>query len=276
MILLFFVFPPLLEGNMMGALMSLALLVCLYASVVAHEFAHIFMGRRFGIQTRTIIINFFGGAAMMDRIPFGLPEVAIGIAGPTFSAVLGALIFIPFVLGASHGNMVSNLIYNIGYINVILAFFNLLPIFPMDGGRILRGVLFHFNRKIVLSTKIVVIVGFTILPVAMLTLVGINLWTMIIMGLILWMGLQEWKQVRLIYRDDMQNPNLLHPNQVREYIMAVSIFGPDAPESKALRARYSNVEFDRVADTFDDTWRQLSPEQQKEIQTYTQTHLEDK
>jgi len=200
-ILVVFALPPLIEGNLVAATTMILFLIILYISVIGHEFAHIFAGRRYGIKTRKVVISFFGGAAMMDRIPFGLPETLIGIAGPAFSCWVGTLIVLPFLLGIPHTNAISAFIFQVGQINLFLGLFNILPIFPMDGGRILRGILYHFTKKIVLSTKIVMIVGFCTIPLAFLTMLPFNLLTIVIMGLIVKMCIDEYDMIKNMYND---------------------------------------------------------------------------
>lgn len=268
-ILFMFILPPIIEGNIIGAAIMTLFLVCLYASVVGHEFAHIFAGRRFGIDTPRIVVNFFGGVAMMERIPFGLPEAIIGMMGPVFSYILGITIMLPFLLGVPHTDPVLDFLYNVGYVNLLLGLFNTLPIFPMDGGRILRGILFHFNRKIVFSTKVAMIVGFIVLPLAFATFIPLNVFCIIIMGIIVMMSWGEWKQVKALYRDDMQDANLLLPDHVEWYAIGVSLFGPDTKEVKDIRTKYSNVEFDRAADEIDAGWRAFTPEEQRRVHVAT-------
>jgi len=275
-VLFIFALPPLLGGNIIGAVAVVLLLGCLYISVIGHEFAHIFAGRYFGVQTPKIVINFFGGAAMMERIPFGLPEAIIGMVGPLFSYAVGMIIMLPFFLGVPHNNLVLEFIYNVGYVNLLLGLFNTLPIFPMDGGRILRGVLFYFNNKIVRSTKIAMIVGFITLPFAFITLIPINMFSIVIMGLLVWMCWGEWKQVQMIYRDDMKDPNLVRPDQVAWYAMVVSLYGPGSKQANDARTMYSNIEFDKLADQTDAEWQASSPAEKLKTQALAVQYLLEK
>jgi Zn-dependent protease len=268
LLLAIFALPHIIEGDILAAGVMILFLVILYASVIGHEFAHIFAGRWYGIQTKKVIINFFGGAAMMDRIPFGIPETFIGMMGPAFSFTLGTLLTLPFLLGVSYTNPVLAFAFHVGQINLMLGLFNILPIFPMDGGRMLRGILFHLNRKIVLSTKIVMIVGLCTIPLAFLTLLPYNLFTIIIMCLIVKMCIDEYQMVKVVY-GGVDNPNQLDPLRVSQCTALIYVLGPDAKEVKEFRQQHSNPEFDRVIEDTITGWNQLDPLEKRKLQIDT-------
>jgi len=268
LLLAVFVLPSLLAGQVAAAATITLFLIFLYASVIGHEFAHIFVGRWYGIQTEKVIINFFGGAAMMERIPFGIPESNIGMAGPLFSYVLGVLLSLPFWCGVPHTSFVLDFIYQVGYINLFLGLFNTLPIFPMDGGRILRGVLFHFNRKIVLSTKIVMIVGFCVIPIAFVTLIPPTFFSIIIVGLIIKMCLDEYNMVKMAYKD-VSDPNKLDPLRVSQCEALIYVFGPDSKDVVDFIREHTNPEFDRVIIEKISAWRLLDPLDKRKLQIET-------
>jgi len=127
-------------GFMYGALVALGLLV----SILLHELGHSLVAIKKGCRVREITLMFMGGAAQMDQIPTKpLDETLMAIAGPLVSLVLcltgvfaGAQLNLPLVPGYD-----CNIIELIGGINLCLFSFNLLPAFPMDGGRILRAIL---------------------------------------------------------------------------------------------------------------------------------------
>ena len=210
LILFLNVIPLLIPGedfNPTAAGLNLIIIIGIYVSVVIHEYAHVFAARHYGIGTRRITIHIFGGAAQLEGIPFGLRECAISIAGPICSAVLAipllliARTFTPLV----DSNVLFKLldiVYIIGVINVILCIFNVLPIFPMDGGRVLRGLLFYFTKRIRLSTTIAVVVAAITIPVTFHFLLPLNIWSVMIMLLLVLMALTELSFILVRYNDD--------------------------------------------------------------------------
>jgi Zn-dependent protease len=139
--------------------------LALFASVVFHEFAHALVARRFGVQTRAITLFLFGGVATLENEPpTPRAEIAIALAGPAASALLGVAAFglfrlvDPLVRGAAGADIGMALAY-LALANVVLALFNLLPSFPMDGGRVLRAVLWHRSRSYARSTATSAVIG---------------------------------------------------------------------------------------------------------------------
>lgn len=119
---------------------GLAFLAAVFASVVAHEFGHALMARSFGVETRQILLLPIGGVAQIEAAH--LPpreEMYVALAGPIVSFLLAGTFF---TFGAVLGDIsVSSFIGGLGWVNLGLALFNLLPAFPMDGGRVLRAIL---------------------------------------------------------------------------------------------------------------------------------------
>ncbi len=129
-----------LGGHTFAALLAV---VGLLASVALHELGHALTGRRFGCRTREILLTPLGGIAQLDRIPAQpRAELLIALAGPAVSLALAALaggltlLFIQLGWQASAWVALALALTNAG-----LAIFNLLPCFPMDGGRVLRALL---------------------------------------------------------------------------------------------------------------------------------------
>jgi Zn-dependent protease len=107
-----------------------------FASVLLHELGHAVVARQLGVRVSGIELSFFGGAAKMVEMPRSAHhEIAIAAAGPAVSLILTGL---GFGLAAMTGVGLFTLI---GWINLTIAGFNLLPALPMDGGRILRALL---------------------------------------------------------------------------------------------------------------------------------------
>ena len=127
-----------------GAIVALGL----FAGVLVHELAHSLVARRTGIKINSITLMIFGGIASMDEgTPDPKAELPMALVGPIASLVFGLLCVaimyaIPgFVSTASSAGVLVFIFGYLGVLNIILCFFNLLPAFPMDGGRVLRAFL---------------------------------------------------------------------------------------------------------------------------------------
>src|SRR5688572_22296131 len=119
----------------MGGVAGLIVVALAFGSVLLHELGHAVVARQLGVRVAGIELHFFGGAAKMIELPrTASHEVAIAAAGPAVSLVLAGL---GLGLGALTG---VGLITMIGWINLAIGLFNLIPALPMDGGRILRAL----------------------------------------------------------------------------------------------------------------------------------------
>lgn len=124
-----------------------------FASLVAHELAHALVAKAHGLGVREITLHLFGGVARLDREPpTPRAELLIAAAGPATSVVLGLgmLALAPLVVGSASTHA---LLTWLGPVNIGLALFNLLPGFPMDGGRILRAALWKVTGNFVSATR---------------------------------------------------------------------------------------------------------------------------
>ncbi|APX25293.1 MAG: site-2 protease family protein [Rhodobacteraceae bacterium] len=134
-------------GGAAAALLNVGFVLALFACVVAHEFGHALTARRYGIKTPDITLLPIGGLARLERMPEKpSQEILVALAGPAVNIVIWAVLT---ALGAgtdlagladpeaSPGALLGQL----AAVNLFLALFNLLPAFPMDGGRVLRAVL---------------------------------------------------------------------------------------------------------------------------------------
>lgn len=141
-----------------GALGTLIGAVLLFGSVVAHELGHALVGRLFGIETRDIVLTPIGGIARIEGMPKrGWAEVAIAIAGPIVSLAIAAVAFFASKLVAPVG-IAAMVLGTLSTTNAMLGLFNLIPAFPMDGGRVLRGVL-HERIGLLPATQLAARVG---------------------------------------------------------------------------------------------------------------------
>ncbi|ADB57480.1 M50 family metallopeptidase [Archaeoglobus profundus] len=117
--------------NPMRLIYSVVMAVSIFVAVLIHELSHSLVAKRFGARVREIILFIFGGVASIENLPKEpKKEFAIAIAGPLASLVLSLFILTP-----------HRFLHLFGYFNLILAIFNLIPAFPMDGGRVLRSLL---------------------------------------------------------------------------------------------------------------------------------------
>ena len=140
------------SGTLVGAFSATAMIVALFLCVLLHEFGHSLVAQRLGIEIQGITLLPIGGVSNMKSLPERpKDEVKITIVGPLVNVVLALIFFgLALVLGAvplvpsnlfTGFDSVGQFFFYLGYLNVLLALFNLLPAFPMDGGRVLRGLL---------------------------------------------------------------------------------------------------------------------------------------
>ena len=118
------------------------LVSAVFVCVVLHEFGHSLQARRYGVRIRDIVLLPIGGMARADRIPENpREEILIALSGPLVNFGLAGIVFIALWLSSSPLVDDDGLLSNLFLVNLGLGTFNLIPAFPMDGGRILRGLL---------------------------------------------------------------------------------------------------------------------------------------
>ncbi len=129
----------------------------LFASLIFHEFCHSIVARKYGMQMKGITLFIFGGVAEMDEEPPGpKAEFLMAAAGPASSLLLAG-IFYGIVSGAGFLNFptpITGVLKYLMWVNLLLAAFNLVPAYPLDGGRLLRSALWAFKKNITWSTRI--------------------------------------------------------------------------------------------------------------------------
>ncbi len=131
------------------ALEGVALIVLLFACVLMHEYGHALTARRYGIETKHITLLPIGGIAEMERMPEKpIQELLVALAGPAVNIGIAVVLFVWFKVSNTFPNLSemsdirqASLLFNLFAANLTLAVFNLIPAFPMDGGRVLRALL---------------------------------------------------------------------------------------------------------------------------------------
>ena len=135
------------EGGPGGALAGALSLLALFACIVLHEFGHILMAGRFGVRTPDVILLPIGGVARLERIPDEpRQELLIALAGPAVTLAIIVLLYLILQLGGGPvtiGQLSPDtpFLAQLMAVNIYLLLFNLIPAFPMDGGRVLRAIL---------------------------------------------------------------------------------------------------------------------------------------
>ena len=131
-----------------------------FASVVAHELAHSLVGKANGIPIKSITLFIFGGIAQMTKeAAHPSAELKMAGAGPACSLAIGGLFYLLWLLVSGIAAPIALLIQWLAYINFALAAFNLIPGFPLDGGRVLRSILWRVTGNYLRSTRIATQVG---------------------------------------------------------------------------------------------------------------------
>lgn len=147
-------FPPVLNSDTVYWGAGIVSSLLLFFSVVLHEIGHSYVARRSGIRILGIRLFIFGGVAQMDREPPS-PEIElkVALAGPAVSAAL-ALLFTLFADIAAAGGLqpVSAVMAFLSRANTAMVVFNLIPGFPMDGGRVLRALVWNAKRDYYTAT----------------------------------------------------------------------------------------------------------------------------
>jgi len=212
----------------------------LFLSVILHELAHSIVAQRNNIPVKKIVLYPIGGAAQIDEIPEkpGI-EARMALAGPLTSLVIGAIsLSVHFVYPISFPTISifvwsGNLFFDLGILNLVLALFNLIPAFPMDGGRALRAILTYLRKDFVKATENAAGIGrgFALLMI-FLGILG-NIWLSII-GFFIYLGASQ--EVRLAKISAILKPIQISDVMLdREYALTVP---PEMVLTEAIALMY--------------------------------------
>jgi Zn-dependent protease len=174
--------------------MAAAAAVLFFASLLLHELGHALQARRDGMEIEGITLWLFGGVAQFKGLfPSAGAELRIALAGPAVSALLGAL-FVALAVVAPLSSAVDGVAAWLGYINLTLLVFNLLPALPLDGGRVFRALLWLARKDFAWATRIAADVGrafgFVLIALGLLMLVAQGMWSGVWLAFLGWFLLQ--------------------------------------------------------------------------------------
>lgn len=191
------------ERSLLAMLDGVLFLLTIFACVVLHELGHALAARKFGIPTRDITLLPIGGVARLERMPEKpAQELWVALAGPLVNVVIASILFIGLLftgslqpltnLSVSEGNFLERVMV----VNVSLVLFNLIPAFPMDGGRVVRALL-AIRLEYSQATRIAAAIGQTIAFI--MGIVGLlNNISLLLIAAFIWISAsQESNQVQV-------------------------------------------------------------------------------
>ncbi len=180
----------------MAVLQGIVFVLALFVCVVLHEYGHALTARRFGVRTRDITLYPIGGVARLERIPEKpAEELWVALAGPVINFAIAALLFVVLVatggLPSLRGLTLASSSFwvRLLFLNLLLALFNLLPAFPMDGGRVLRALL-GLRMDYLRATQIAAAVGQGMAFLFVIAGFMVDPWLLFI-ALFVWMGAEQ-------------------------------------------------------------------------------------
>jgi len=152
-------------GTIAKVIEGILFILALFLSVVLHEYGHALTARKYGIKTRDITLYPIGGVARLERMPDKpIEELWVALMGPAVNVVIAAILFVYLFLTSGLSQLTDlsiasgSFLMRLMVVNITLVVFNLLPAFPMDGGRVLRALL-ALRLDYVRATQIAASIG---------------------------------------------------------------------------------------------------------------------
>ncbi|MFN0095059.1 MAG: site-2 protease family protein [Dehalococcoidia bacterium] len=177
------VFPESYEGNAFTyTVMALLTALIFCASIILHELAHSVVARAYKLPVKDITLFVFGGVAQITKeATRPIAELLMAIAGPAMSLVLGfAFLGVWLLMGASDDRAIDQIVFFLAATNFVVAVFNMLPAFPMDGGRVLRSLLWLIGGNYSFATQAAAWIG------------RVFAWAGIALGMLAMLGVETW------------------------------------------------------------------------------------
>lgn len=148
LLILFYLVIVAKSGGLIEGLTAVTFVLAAFFCVLLHEYGHALAARRYGIRTHDITLMPIGGVARLERIPEKpIQEFVVAIAGPLVNVAIAGILAVPVALDISSGwvaptvEVGGSFLSQLMAVNLFLVLFNMLPAFPMDGGRVLRSLL---------------------------------------------------------------------------------------------------------------------------------------
>src|SRR5437764_9771199 len=141
-------------------IVSLIAAILLFVSVLLHELAHSIVARAKGLPVKNITLFIFGGISNLEQEPASPGvEFQMAVVGPVVSLLIGGLSLLLFAVLTGGSPQVEAILGYLGFTNLLLGIFNLIPGFPLDGGRVLRSIIWKVTGSLRRATRIASVVG---------------------------------------------------------------------------------------------------------------------
>ncbi len=155
-------FPQLYPGWSTATywLVSAVAALLLFVSVLLHELAHSFVARARGLPVKNITLFIFGGVSNIQQEPTSPGvEFQVAVVGPVVSLLIGFVAYLLMLPLRGSNSPLQGILFYLGVTNILLGIFNLIPGFPLDGGRVLRSIVWKASGSLLRATRVATIVG---------------------------------------------------------------------------------------------------------------------